>query len=177
MAMNQQQLGEEDMWFLMIVSLARAKLALQGFHGTTQCVGSQTQAYGASFVCYEFLGRVLGKAVYKSMWVELQFCLPFLNQLLGKTNVMEDLYYKNLNKLRHMNDSEIAALGLTFEMTLGGSSKSPTAGSDAPPRAVELMPGDRSIAVRTKAHVFQYMHAVTNQLLKIICPDGRLTSK
>jgi hypothetical protein len=60
------------------------------------------------------------------MRVEPQFCLPFLNQLLGKTNAMEDLYYKNLNKLRHMNDSEIAALGLIFEMTVGSSSKSST---------------------------------------------------
>merc|ERR1712194_976228 len=56
-------------------------------------------------VHYEFLGRVLGKAVYESILVEPQFCLPFLNQLLGKVNTMEDLknydeqYYKNLNKL------------------------------------------------------------------------------
>ena len=44
---------------------------------------------------YEFLGNVLGKAVYESILVELQFCLPFLNQLLGKQNALEDL--KNLD--------------------------------------------------------------------------------
>jgi hypothetical protein len=115
--------------------------------------------------------------MYKSKWVELPFCLPFLNQLLGKTNAMEDLYYKNLNKLRHMSDLEIAALGLTFKMTLSASSKSSTAGSNAPPRAVELMPGGQFITVHTKAQVFQYMHEVTNQLLKILWPDGRLTRK
>jgi ubiquitin-protein ligase E3 C len=91
----------------------------------------------------------------------------------GKTNVVEDLknfdeeYYNNLNKLRNMKDSEIEALGLTFEMAVGGSSKSSTAGSNAPPRTMELIPGGRFIAVRTKAHVFQYMHAVTNQLLNV----------
>jgi len=43
---------------------------------------------------YKFLGRVLGKAVYESILVKPQFCLPFLNQLLGKQNSLEDL--KNL---------------------------------------------------------------------------------
>jgi hypothetical protein len=40
---------------------------------------------------YEFLGRVLGKSMYESILVEPQFCLPFLNQLLGKQNSLEDL--------------------------------------------------------------------------------------
>ena len=54
---------------------------------------------------YEFLGRAVGKAVYESILVEPQFCLPFLNQLLGKSNSMHDLknfdpeYHKNLTKL------------------------------------------------------------------------------
>jgi ubiquitin-protein ligase E3 C len=40
-------------------------------------------------VHYEFLGRVSGEAVYESILVQPQFCLPFLNQLLG--NVKEIL--------------------------------------------------------------------------------------
>lgn len=119
---------------------------------------------------YEFLGRVLGKAVYEEILVEPQFCLPFLNQLLGKINSMEDLknyddeYYKNLNKLKFLNDAEVEALGLTFEVTVGQNA---TGGSASPPRTVELMPGGRSIPVKTKAQVFQYMHGVANQLLNI----------
>jgi len=35
---------------------------------------------------YEFLGRVLGKAVYESILVEPQFCLPFLKK---------EMIYKN----------------------------------------------------------------------------------
>ena len=119
---------------------------------------------------YEFLGRVLGKAVYEEILVEPQFCLPFLNQLLGKTNTMEDLknydeeYYENLNKLKLLNDTEVEALGLTFEVTVGQNA---SGGSASPPRTVELMKGGRSVSVKTKAHIFQYMHAVANQLLNI----------
>jgi ubiquitin-protein ligase E3 C len=116
---------------------------------------------------YEFLGRVLGKAVYESILVEPQFCLPFLNQLLGKTNSTEDLknydeeYYNNLNKLKGLSDSEIEALGLNFEVTVGGHTSRGSA------RTVELIPGGRYIPVKTKTHIFQYIHAVANQLLNV----------
>ena len=118
---------------------------------------------------YQFLGRVLGKAVYESILVEPQFCLPFLNQLLAKTNSIEDLknfdeeYYKNLNKLRHMNEEDINCLGLTFELTIGGTSP---AGSSGKPQTVELIRGGRSVAV-TKRNVFQYIHLVAHQLLNV----------
>ena len=39
---------------------------------------------------YEFLGRVLGKALYESILVEPQLRLSFLNQLLGNPNSLED---------------------------------------------------------------------------------------
>jgi ubiquitin-protein ligase E3 C len=106
---------------------------------------------------------------YESILVEPQFCLPFLNQLLGKTNSMEDLknydeeYYNNLNKLKLLDDAEVETLGLTFEVTVGGAGR----GEGSSPRTVELMPGGGSIPVKTKAHVFQYMHAVANQMLNI----------
>ncbi len=116
---------------------------------------------------YEFLGRVLGKAVYESILVEPQFCLPFLNQLLGKTNSMEDLknydeeYYNNLNKLKLLNDAEVEAMGLTFEISVGGHI------SKGSPKTVDLLPGGRLIPVKSKVQIFQYMHAVANQLLNI----------
>ena len=40
---------------------------------------------------YEFLGRVLGKAIYESILVDPQLALPFLNKLLGKQNSLDDL--------------------------------------------------------------------------------------
>lgn len=112
---------------------------------------------------YEFLGRVLGKAVYESILVEPQFCLPFLNQLLGKRNSLEDLknfdmeYYKNLTKLLVLKESEIESLGLTFEVTLGEGSFM---------RTVELLPGGRNKQV-TKLNVIQYVHLVSHQRLNV----------
>lgn len=114
---------------------------------------------------YEFLGRVLAKAVYESILVEPQFCLPFLNQLLAKTNTTEDLknldeeYYKNLNKLRTLSDAEVESLGMTFEMTIGGDSSSP--------RTIELIPGGRSVPV-TKKNVFQFIHLVSHQRMNVL---------
>jgi len=118
-------------------------------------------------VHYEFLGRVLGKAVYESILVEPQFCLPFLNQLLGKVNTLEDLknydeeYYNNLNKLRDYTEEEIDSLGLNFELTVGGTSP------NSSPRTVCLVRSGRSIAV-TKNNVFQYSQAVANKLLNVL---------
>jgi ubiquitin-protein ligase E3 C len=115
---------------------------------------------------YAFLGRVLSKAVYEGILVEPQFCLPFLNQLLGKVNTLEDLknydeeYYINLNKLRSFNDTEMESLGLTFELTVGASS------SGFPPRTVELVLNGKTMPV-TRNNVFQYTHAVANQLLNL----------
>ena len=112
---------------------------------------------------YEFLGRVLGKAVYESILVEPQFCLPFLNQLLGKVNSLEDLknydtdFYRNLTKLLNLTSSEIESMGLTFELTLGEGSST---------RTVELMRGGRNRSV-TKENVIQYIHLVAHQRLNV----------
>jgi ubiquitin-protein ligase E3 C len=113
---------------------------------------------------YEFLGRVLGKAVYESILVEPQFCLPFLNQLLGKQNALEDLqnldpeYYTNLVKLRTLSEADILTLGITFELTLESG--------DTMTRTVELLPGGSSIPV-TKDNAIQYIHLVAHQRLNV----------
>eukprot|EP00550_Attheya_septentrionalis_P004711 CAMPEP_0198293348 /NCGR_PEP_ID=MMETSP1449-20131203/16620_1 /TAXON_ID=420275 /ORGANISM="Attheya septentrionalis, Strain CCMP2084" /LENGTH=1294 /DNA_ID=CAMNT_0043992895 /DNA_START=157 /DNA_END=4041 /DNA_ORIENTATION=- len=112
---------------------------------------------------YEFLGRVLGKAVYESILVEPQFCLPFLNQLLGKQNTLDDLknldpeYYKHLSSLKKMDDKEFKNLGLTFEMTTtnrGGS------------KTVEIIPGGSSMHV-TKENVIRYVHLLSHRRLNV----------
>jgi hypothetical protein len=40
---------------------------------------------------YAFLGRMLGKAVYEKILVEPQFAGMFLNQILGRLNLIDDL--------------------------------------------------------------------------------------
>jgi len=109
---------------------------------------------------YEFLGRVLGKSIYESILVEPQFCLPFLNKLLGKQNSLDDLknldpeYYKNLKSLRHMSAQEINDLGLTFEL------------HESATTTIDLMPGGSAIPV-TKENVIQYIHLVSHQKMNV----------
>ncbi len=115
---------------------------------------------------YEFLGRVLGKAVYEGILVEPQFCLPFLNQLLGKQNTLDDLknldpeYYKHLTSLRYMNKSEIQNLTLFFELFYkSGKNLSHL-------ESIELIPNGSSIAV-TKENVVRYIHLVAHRRLNV----------
>lgn len=135
---------------------------------------------------YEFLGRVLGKAIYgkcsprilfcqqnftqhsgrnfpliiESILVEPQFCLPFLNKLLGKQNSLDELknldpeYYKNLKSLRHMNGQEIKDLALSFEL------------HDSTTVTIDLLPGGSKIPV-TQDNVIQYIHLVSHQKMNI----------
>ncbi|GAX14218.1 ubiquitin-protein ligase E3 C [Fistulifera solaris] len=115
---------------------------------------------------YEFLGRVLGKAVYESILVDPQFCLPFLNQLLGKRNSLEDLknydleYYRNLIKLLSLSAEEIESLCLTFEVTIGDERTGKV-------HMVDLIANGRNVAV-TKQSVIQYVHLVANHRLNVI---------
>jgi ubiquitin-protein ligase E3 C len=110
---------------------------------------------------YEFLGRAIGKAVYESILVEPQFCLPFLNQLLGKPNSMEELknydpeYYKNLTKLLTLSADDINSMGLTFE--LSGS---------RPGETIELVPGG-SMKHVTKENAIHYVTLVAHRRLNI----------
>jgi ubiquitin-protein ligase E3 C len=133
---------------------------------------------------YEFLGRVLGKAIYgeslslsfcrtclfvtqyyvllesESILVEPQFCLPFLNKLLGKQNSLDDLknldpeYYRNLMSLRHLSAEETRDLGLSFELH-----ESTTA-------TIELMPGGSTIPV-FKENVIQFIHLAAHQKMNV----------
>jgi len=136
----------------------------------TLTVNSSLTQNGEMLAHYEFLGRVLGKAVYESILVEPQFCLPFLNQLLGKRNSLEDLknfdieYYNNLTKLLDLKEDEIENLGLSFEITLGEGQSM---------RTVELLPGGRMKQV-TKMNVIQYIHLVAHQRLNV---EGAVQTK
>jgi ubiquitin-protein ligase E3 C len=114
---------------------------------------------------YQFLGRVLGKAVYESLLVEPQFSNPFLNQLLGQQNTLDDLknvdpeYHKHLSILRKMNGKDIEALGLTFEL-----SAQRTDGRKS--HTIELIPGGSSTNV-TKQNAIRYVHLVAHRRLNI----------
>jgi len=114
---------------------------------------------------YQFLGRVLGKAVYESVLVEPQFCLPFLNQLLGQQNTLDDLknfdpeYYKHLSALRKMDGKDIDMLGLTFELSTQKTNANKS-------HTVELIPGGSSMSV-TKENAIRYVHLVAHRRLNM----------
>ena len=40
---------------------------------------------------YSFLGSMLGKVIYEKMLIEPQFAGMFLNHLLGRVNLIDDL--------------------------------------------------------------------------------------
>ncbi len=98
---------------------------------------------------FEFLGKILAKAVYENILVELPFAKFFLAKLLGKYNygkltwrillnpAVNDLAFldqdlhKNLRKLRTMNVDDLGITFTTFEDVLGKN------------QLVELIPGGK----------------------------------
>lgn len=103
--------------------------------------------------------------MYESLLVEPQFSNPFLNQLLGQQNTLDDLknldpvYYKHLSALRRMSCKDVEALGLTFEL-----STQRTDGSKS--KTVELIPGGSKMTV-TKDNAIRYIHLVAHRRLNI----------
>lgn len=110
---------------------------------------------------YSFLGRILGKAVYENILVEPQFCLPFLNTLLGKRNSLDDLknldpeFYSHLKKLQSMEKDEIESLGLSFELTVSNN------------KTIQLIPNGSNKAV-TKENVLSFIHLVSHYKMNVI---------
>merc|ERR1711920_452409 len=69
---------------------------------------------------YEFLGKMVGKALYDSVLIEPVFSQFFLRKLLSKFNYVDDLQsydadlYKQLMKLKHAKDLDIESMELSF---------------------------------------------------------------
>ncbi|CAM9442271.1 unnamed protein product [Ectocarpus sp. 8 AP-2014] len=114
---------------------------------------------------FEFLGRVLAKAVFEDILVEPQFSPVFLNKLLGRYNYIDDLYsldpevYRNLMQLKGIVHSggDVADLCLTF-------SASTTAFGET--KVWDLIRGGRDVAV-TNASVISYIHLMAHFKLNV----------
>ena len=71
---------------------------------------------------FEFLGRVLGKAMYEGILIEPRFALHFLNKLLGNQNHFDEMrsldeeVYKNLLFVKEY-EGDFEDLNLCFEVT------------------------------------------------------------
>ncbi|KDO27835.1 hypothetical protein SPRG_07108 [Saprolegnia parasitica CBS 223.65] len=106
---------------------------------------------------FEFLGRILGKALYEGLVVQPRFARFFLTKLLGRPNLWHDLpsldpeLYKNLSFLKSY-EGDVADLGLSFSMDQDcfGVAKH-----------VELLPGGATTAV-TNDNKLRYVHLMAH---------------
>ncbi|KAL6068639.1 HECT-type E3 ubiquitin transferase [Balamuthia mandrillaris] len=111
----------------------------------------------------EFLGRVLGKALYESILVDVPFANFFLAKLLRKHNYFNDLVFldpqlhKNLMVLKHYPGDVEQDFSLNFTIT-----------DDEFGRLTEreLIPGGKDIPV-TNENRIKYIYLVANYRLNI----------
>lgn len=108
----------------------------------------------------EFLGRMLGKAVYEGILLELPLAgfflkkFRFVNCDLNDLPLLDPEVYRNLVKLRHMSD-QVSQLCLTFTALKGDYGEN---------EEVELKRGGRDLAV-TPDNVIEYIHRVADYRL------------
>ncbi|XP_048867753.1 ubiquitin-protein ligase E3C [Brienomyrus brachyistius] len=111
---------------------------------------------------YYFLGRILGKALYENMLVELPFASFFLSKLLG-TSAEVDIHhlasldpemYRNLLFLKSYEE-DVEELGLNFTVVNNDLGEA---------QVVELKPGGKDIPV-TSGNRIAYIHLVADYRL------------
>ncbi|CAN0103559.1 unnamed protein product, partial [Phaeothamnion confervicola] len=105
---------------------------------------------------FEFLGRVLGKALYEGITIQPQFATFFLGFMRGKCNYMtlfndlaglDEELYRNLVFLKSYDGAGVEDLGLTFTVTednFGANTE------------VELVPGGANVGV-TSSNRLEYV--------------------
>ena len=112
---------------------------------------------------YNFLGKMLGKALHDNVIIEPQFSGVFLNVLLGRLNQIDDIWYldetlhHNLMSLKKGNAQKIADLGLKFEIQSYHFGESITK---------DLIPNG-STTIVTKENIHSYIHRYANYKLNV----------
>ncbi|KAG8258387.1 Ubiquitin-protein ligase E3B [Homalodisca vitripennis] len=113
---------------------------------------------------FEFIGRMLGKAVYEGIVVDVPFALFFLSQVAGQTqqalySCMDELpsldkeLYRSLTYIKHLQGpGDVSQLDLTFSVD-----------EDVLGRLVthELIPGGRALTV-TNQNKINYIHLMAH---------------
>jgi ubiquitin-protein ligase E3 C len=118
---------------------------------------------GAAF---EFLGRVLGKALYEGVTIGPQFARFFLHRLTGRPVLLEHLpsldaeLYKSLMFVKTY-EGDVEDLALTFTTGVDGEAAGGGGGGGG---EVELIPGGAGIAV-TAANRLRYIYLVAHARL------------
>ena len=113
---------------------------------------------------FEFLGLLLGKALYEGVLVELPFAGFFLSKLLGHSTGLNELalldreLYNNLCYLKSYQ-GDFADLGLCFALDAGAPGP-----QGAGRQTVELVQDGRDVAV-TASNALRYIHMVAHHRL------------
>ncbi|CAM6107607.1 unnamed protein product [Calypogeia fissa] len=108
----------------------------------------------------EFLGQIIGKALYEGILLEYSFAPLFVSKLLGRYSFLDELstldaeLHRNLMYLKHY-EGDARDLALDFTVTEELFGKHTT---------VELRPGGANIAV-TNENKLQYVHAMADYKL------------
>ncbi|XP_063401065.1 ubiquitin-protein ligase E3C-like [Mytilus trossulus] len=109
---------------------------------------------------YFFLGRMLGKAIYENMLVEIPFASFFLSKILSRHGGDLDIHhlasldpemYKNLLSLKTY-DGDVSDLGLDFSVVNNDFGQT---------KIEELKPGGRDIAVNNSNKI-EYIHLMAD---------------
>ncbi|XP_021908653.1 E3 ubiquitin-protein ligase UPL7 isoform X3 [Carica papaya] len=108
----------------------------------------------------EFLGRVVGKALYEGILLDYSFSHVFVQKLLGRYSFLDELstldpeLYRNLMYVKHY-DGDVKDLSLDFTVTEESFGKR---------HVIELKPGGKDISV-TNENKMQYIHAMADYKL------------
>ncbi|KAL7750716.1 ubiquitin-protein ligase (E3) [Sorochytrium milnesiophthora] len=111
---------------------------------------------------FAFLGRILGKALYEGVLVDVTFAGFFLSKWLSRSNFLDDLpsldpeLYKNLLFLKNYTGN-VEDLALSFSLSLDEFGQSKT---------VELVPNGKELAV-TNDNRIRYIYLVANYKLNV----------
>lgn len=115
----------------------------------------------------EFLGRIIGKALYEKILINISFAPFFLSKWLGKNSFLDDLVfldkelYRNLNFLKNY-EGDVEELALTFSIDTDAMGTV---------KVKDLIYNGRSIAV-TNENKMKYVYAVSNYKLNIQIRKG-----
>ncbi|CAL5387651.1 unnamed protein product [Camellia sinensis] len=108
----------------------------------------------------EFLGRVVGKALYEGILLDYSFSHVFVQKLLGRYSFLDELstldpeLYRNLMYVKHY-DGDVKELCLDFTVTEESLGKR---------HIIELKPGGKDVYV-TNENKLQYIHAMADYKL------------
>ncbi|RHZ57890.1 hypothetical protein Glove_382g38 [Diversispora epigaea] len=112
---------------------------------------------------YEFIGRILGKALYEGILIDAAFAGFFLTKWLGRTSYLDDLpsldpgLYQGLIILKNYQGNVESDFSLNFTAVDNEFGES---------RTIELKPGGSDIPV-DQYNRLQYIYLVTNYRLNI----------